>query len=55
MLNLSHNNFTAEGAKYIKKYLASNPTVRVLLLHWNCLGAKGGKRIAKSLITNSIL
>jgi Ran GTPase-activating protein (RanGAP) involved in mRNA processing and transport len=52
---LSHNNITEVGAKYLKHYLQTNATLRVLFLHWNYLGAKGGKRIAKALVTNTVL
>lgn len=54
-MNLSHNNITAVGAKYIKHYLRDNSSLRVLFLHWNQLGALGSKRIAKSLLTNVTL
>lgn len=36
-LNLSQNNISELGAKYIKKYLKENTILRVLFLHWNNL------------------
>ena len=54
-LNLSQNGITSEGAKYIKHFLIRNQTLRVLFLHWNALGSKGSKRIAKAIGINTQL
>jgi len=54
-LNLSQNNISKLGAKYLKNYLRDNSTLRILLLHWNSLGTKGNKRIAKAISQNTVL
>ena len=54
-LDLSHNEITEVGCKYIRDFLTFNNTLQVLFLHWNVFGAAGGKHIAHSLTKNTTL
>ena len=54
VLDLSNNGITWKGCRDLVKDLR-DCMLRVLLLHWNPIGPKGGQFIAKALVENEYL
>jgi Ran GTPase-activating protein (RanGAP) involved in mRNA processing and transport len=55
MIDLSNNGITYKGAIKFAECLKDNTMIKILLLHWNKIGPKGGEAFANALIFNRSL